>query len=222
MANETTNENAGGRRQKAEREGESKSEAQRECSGYPFDGFSGKRLASMKHSSSFFLSFGSLVSAMAVLYACSSDATTTPTPPTTADSGQEASSGTSSGGPGTSSGQTPVDSGPPPMRCTADELAANDKTDGGTFEITFETGANPRQYSNRCVTVKVGTAITFTGSFVQHPLEPAGGDSPNPIPLTDKEPAGGKLTLTMSAAGTFGYRCTFHPSQMFGAIRVVP
>src|SRR4029079_7286453 len=74
-----------------------------------------------------------------------------------------------------------VDAGPPPIRCTDEELAANDYTDGGTLEIKFLKTANPKQYENRCATVKVGASVTFTGSFLQHPLEAAGGDSPNPI-----------------------------------------
>lgn len=109
----------------------------------------------------------------------------------------------------------------PAIRCTEAELAANDRTDGGTFEIGFELGANPKQYTNRCVTVKAGSSVTFAGSFEQHPLEAAGGDSPNPIPYTTVTPAGGKLVVTMPNAGTFGFRCEFHPSQMYGAIKVV-
>jgi plastocyanin len=115
-----------------------------------------------------------------------------------------------------------VDAGQPPIRCTEAELAANDATDGGTLEITFERGANPKQYENRCATVKVGASVTFSGSFVQHPLEPAGGDSPNPIPYTAEDQPDDRLTVTMPMAGTFGYQCEFHPTLMFGAIRVVP
>jgi len=64
--------------------------------------------------------------------------------------------------------------------------------------------------------------VTFTGAFDKHPLEPAGGDSPNPIPLTEATPAGGKLVVSFTKAGVFGYRCEFHPTVMFGAIKVVP
>jgi plastocyanin len=70
--------------------------------------------------------------------------------------------------------------------------------------------------------VKVGATVTFSGSFVQHPLQAAGGDSPNPIPYTAANPPGGKLVVAMPTAGTFGFECEFHPKQMFGAIRVVP
>ncbi|HVH48137.1 MAG TPA: hypothetical protein VM925_37645 [Labilithrix sp.] len=115
-----------------------------------------------------------------------------------------------------------VDSGPPPIRCTDAELAANDKTDGGALTITFLKGANPRQYENHCATVKAGASVTFSGSFRQHPLAPAGGDSPNPIPYTPTDQPNDELVVTMTSAGTFGYECEFHPTSMFGAIRVVP
>lgn len=163
----------------------------------------------MSHSSRFLF-----VVALAVFCGCSSD---DPAPPTGIDAG-----GASSSSSGTSGSSSPADSGAPALRCTAEELLANDKTDGGAFEITFASGANPRQYDNRCVTVRVGSSVTFAGSFRQHPLQPAGGDSPNPIPFVDQEPPGGKLTVTMPTIGTFGFECTFHPTLMFGAIKVVP
>ena len=109
----------------------------------------------------------------------------------------------------------------PPLRCTDDELAANDKT-GSPLEITFGMTGNPTQYENHCATVKVGATVTFQGSFVQHPLRPAGGNVPNPIPYQSKEPTDGKLTVTMKSPGTFGYECEYHPNLMFGAIKVVP
>jgi hypothetical protein len=61
------------------------------------------------------------------------------------------------------------------------------------------------------------------GNFSSHPLEPNGGDVPTPIPpLTSANPAGGKLAITMTKAGTYGYQCNVHPGFMFGAIQVVP
>ena len=65
--------------------------------------------------------------------------------------------------------------------------------------------------------------VALTGVFVNHPLEPNGGDVPTPIPAsTTADLAGGTLAVTMSAPGTFGYQCNFHPGTMFGAIQVVP
>lgn len=110
----------------------------------------------------------------------------------------------------------------PPIRCTDEELAANDLTDGGVLEIKFLEAANPKQYENNCATVKVGASVTFTGSFKQHPLQAAGGDTPNPIPYVADDQPDAKLVVVMPNAGTFGYECEFHPVQMFGAIRVVP
>jgi plastocyanin len=88
--------------------------------------------------------------------------------------------------------------------------------------ITFPTGSSPAQYTNRCVQVKVGTKVTFTGSFFNHPLAPTDGDKPSPITLTNMDPDSGSVVFTMPAKGTFGYECMFHPSIMFGAIQVVP
>src|SRR5512138_3120254 len=76
----------------------------------------------------------------------------------------------------------PEASAPIPLRCTESELAAGDFTAAGGVTIAFERGANPRQYTNNCATVRVGAEVRFEGSFFQHPLEPAGGDVPTPIP----------------------------------------
>jgi plastocyanin len=148
------------------------------------------------------------------------DAGTVPGPDGGSDAARDAG-GSDSGHAGHDSGPVP-DAGPPPIRCTDEELAANDLTDGGLLEVRFLKAANPRQYENRCATVKVGATVTFTGSFLQHPLEAAGGDSPNPIPYVAKDQPDDKIVVTMPNAGTFGYQCVFHPSMMFGAIRVVP
>jgi plastocyanin len=101
--------------------------------------------------------------------------------------------------------------------------SGGDYTGMAGVTITFPTGSAPAQYTNRCVKVKVGAKVTFMGSFPDHPLEPNGGDMPTPIPtLTNMNPDGGSLELTMSTKGTYGYECNFHPSIMFGAIQVVP
>ena len=98
-----------------------------------------------------------------------------------------------------------------------------DSTAQTSITITFPNDSSPAQYKNRCAKVKVGTKVTFTGLFSAHPLEPNGGDTPTPIPmLTNTDPDGGSLVLTVAAKGTFGYECNFHPSIMFGAIQVVP
>lgn len=79
---------------------------------------------------------------------------------------------------------------------------------------------------NRCMKVKVGQSVTFTGNFTTHPLVELGGDSPNPFSgakglLKDAGQAGENTPVTFPTAGTFGYKCAIHAS-MTGAIVVVP
>jgi hypothetical protein len=67
----------------------------------------------------------------------------------------------------------------------------------------------------RCMSITVGQSVVWTGNFNVHPLDPQGGDTPNPITGTET----GAVVFT--TPGTFGYVCGVHPS-MKGAIRVVP
>ena len=66
----------------------------------------------------------------------------------------------------------------------------------------------------RCLQVKVGQTVVWTGDFDTHPLAGQGGDNPNPIGLH----VNGAVTFTN--AGTFGFHCLNH-SVMVGAIKVV-
>lgn len=147
--------------------------------------------------------------------ACDDDTTKT-TPTGEADAGHDASHTGHEGD--DDDDDQPVST----IRCTDAELAANASTDGGSVVISFPTGAEPAQYTNHCLTVKAGSSVTFTGAFLQHPLVPAGGDEPNPIPATTANQPDDALAVTFPNAGTFGYQCDFHPAQMYGAIRVVP
>ena len=112
--------------------------------------------------------------------------------------------------------------------CSQADFDAPAGATGGDFtgqanvDITFPTGSAPAQYANRCAKVKVGSTVTFKGSFSNHPLEPSGGDSPSPIVLTSSDPDSGSVVVAMPAKGTYGYECMFHPSNMFGAVQVVP
>lgn len=65
----------------------------------------------------------------------------------------------------------------------------------------------------RCMEIRVGQSVTFSGELANHPMLPSGGDMPSPI---------GGAVATFTNPGTFGYRCIPHPSEMNGAIRVVP
>lgn len=106
---------------------------------------------------------------------------------------------------------------PKPVRCTDAELAANDFTTFPGVDISF-FGASPAQYTNPCVTTKVGDTVTFASDFTMHPLEPAGGDTPSFIPATA---TGDTLAVVPTTPGTYGFQCSAHPGIMFGAVRVV-
>lgn len=114
----------------------------------------------------------------------------------------------------------------PPIRCDQADFDKTAGPGGGDFtafpgaDITFPRTAAPAQYTNRCVKVKVGSDITFSGDFSLHPLEPAGGDTPSPI--VRKSAGTDDLTFKVPTAGTFGYQCELHPGSMNGAIQVVP
>ncbi len=122
----------------------------------------------------------------------------------------------------------PADTGAIVGGCSQADFDAPAGLFGGDFtaqpnvDVTFPTGSAPMPYTNRCAKVKVGSTVTFKGSFFHHPLQPSGGDEPTPIVLTSFDPDGGSLVVTMPVKGTYGYECMFHPSIMLGAIQVVP
>lgn len=136
-----------------------------------------------------------------------------------------------------------LDAGPadpePELRCSEDELSrpcddadglGGDCRDRAVVEIEFNMTAAPDQYTNHCLTVSPGAMVVFSGSFFQHPLEPAGGDTPSPIPafwpkkVDEDAPAGTsgrpEVRVQLADPGTYGYQCTYHPIQMYGVIRV--
>jgi len=90
-------------------------------------------------------------------------------------------------------------------------------TDGTT--VTGPSGPTPAQYSPACVHVKVGQSVTFNLDFSDHPMQPFGGDTGNPIQETT---SGTTATFTFASAGTFGFHCEAHPSIMQGAVQVTP
>jgi plastocyanin len=112
------------------------------------------------------------------------------------------------------------------LACSSDP--ATTPTDGGTGTVngcstfadqTASGGAITWDFTvtPKCVKVKVGQSVTWTGDFATHPLAGFNGDTPNPI-VTG---SGGTSKITFPTAGTFGFHCQVHPS-MLGAVQVVP
>ena len=66
----------------------------------------------------------------------------------------------------------------------------------------------------RCMQVRVGQTVTWSGDLGVHPLGGSGGDSPNPIGLHQNG------SVTFNTVGSFGFVCLSH-SSMKGAIKVV-
>jgi plastocyanin len=160
-------------------------------------------------------------------YACSDDDKTAT--PVVADAGGDASTGSDSstgeGGPTDSSTATDAADASASPGCTDAELEAPlaDNTDGGAVTIVFPPNSMAAApFNPRCVKIKVGQQVTFVGGFETHPLEPWGGTTPSPIPAQNKTPDAGALVITFTSAGTFGFRCDYHPLVMSGAVKVVP
>jgi plastocyanin len=113
------------------------------------------------------------------------------------------------------------------LRCSREDFDRPIGPEGGDFTgeesvtITFPEGSSA-QYTNRCAKVKLGTPVTWQGNFAFHPLAPAGGDEPSPIPTVYENPDGNALTVVMDRVGTFGFICAYHPLGMYGAVEVVP
>lgn len=99
-----------------------------------------------------------------------------------------------------------------------------------TFEDRTAAGASrtinfvPNQYTPRCLRIKAGQTVTFSGAFGSHPLQGACGASAV-LPASQLD-TGSTATFTFSTAGLYGYFCTFHGSStgggMAGAIQVDP
>lgn len=75
------------------------------------------------------------------------------------------------------------------------------------------------QVTPRCVEIKAGESVTWTGNFATHPLQADEGDKPNPIASANL--ASSSATVTFPTAGTFGFKCQVH-SSMIGAVLVTP
>jgi plastocyanin len=90
----------------------------------------------------------------------------------------------------------------------------------GTPTITFGTA---NLYDPKCVKVKVGQSVTFSGTFAVHPLAQA---SCAPAQAITSTSSGSTATFTFNTAGVYGFYCTAHGTPqgagMAGAIMVVP
>jgi hypothetical protein len=72
---------------------------------------------------------------------------------------------------------------------------------------------------SRCLQIRVGQTVTWTGDFNEHPLGPYGGTLPSPIAGLSQGNA--SYQTSFDTPGTYGYLCGDHP-EMVGAIHVQP
>jgi plastocyanin len=101
-----------------------------------------------------------------------------------------------------------------------DEATAEDHLADAKVQISFG-GAVGFKYAPKCIVIKSGTTVTFSGDFASHPL--AGGvdgtkDPSSPITATN---TGMSKDFVIAAGGAYGYYCEFHQAGgMKGAIFV--
>jgi hypothetical protein len=69
-----------------------------------------------------------------------------------------------------------------------------------------------------CITIAKDQSVTWNGNFMEHPLEPRGGESNTPITVTL---TGASIAFTFPNVGDYGFGCQNHPF-MTGVVRVVP
>ena len=162
-------------------------------------------LASIKSSACI---IGASVFAFAALIACSSSSSSdNSSGGTTSEAGAETSTGAEAGGADAADAA--------PVEVNACKTFVDRTAAGASRNITWDFPVSTAP--ERCMTIKVGEAVTFMGDFTLHPLMAGGGDSPNPFSMVDTTT--GKVTF--AKAGLYGFACGNHPS-MIGAIQVVP
>ena len=92
---------------------------------------------------------------------------------------------------------------------------------GGSATINFGGGVG-LAYSPKCLKVKVGQSVTFSGDFGTHPLTQA-PCAPAQVITT---PSGTTASFTFNTAGIYGFYCAVHGTPqgtgMAGALMVVP
>ena len=101
---------------------------------------------------------------------------------------------------------------------------ANDLT--GQSQVAIEFGITGLRYTPPCIRVDVGTQVTFTGSFLQHPLLGGSVLAGTPVadiagPFVPVTNSGNSRTFGMATAGDFPYYCVAHGfGGMAGAVYV--
>jgi plastocyanin len=88
--------------------------------------------------------------------------------------------------------------------------------DADSRTLTFDFGIATAP--ERCMKIKQGQDVMWSGPSNLHPLIPFNGDTPTPIPAG---PTKTDITVNFPDTGTFGYKCQNH-ATMQGAIMVVP
>lgn len=85
--------------------------------------------------------------------------------------------------------------------------------DGARRTVTWDFSFTGGQ--DRCLKIRAGQSVRWNGNFLDHPLDPDQGDSPNPISTHDADGV-----VRFDNPGVFGFRCNYH-FEMRGAIQVV-
>jgi plastocyanin len=109
-----------------------------------------------------------------------------------------------------------------PMACASAFAGCSsytDETANASHTIMFGDALG-FSYSPKCLKIRSGQPVTFSGSFASHPL--GQGCGPATV-ITSTSPSG---ALTFTTTGIYGYYCHFHGdpsgSGMAGSIQVVP
>ena len=135
--------------------------------------------------------------------------------------GGSSAGGAGGGSGGSSAGGSSGDAGGGTFMAVAPCASASDYTEGSA--ITFAVVS----YTPKCLKVKAGTEVKFSGMFAGHPLSPSkkrGDTTNNPIKETS---SGTEATFKFEKAGYYGFYCMFHGfsddgMNMAGVVWVTP
>jgi hypothetical protein len=137
---------------------------------------------------------------------------------TSGTSGSSGDGGSSGGDSGSSGGTTDAGAGVD----AADAAPAGPVNGCKTFDDRTGAGASrtiawmfPLAAADRCIAIKAGQSVTWSGDFTMYRVGASGGDSPNPIAGFDPTAP----TVAFPKAGTFGFESPDAPA-LVGAIKV--